>query len=118
MVSVNEARAQASVDRQSRSRYLQISADLAPKVGIGDIAQSFATKFSDGEFKLPMGVRYVMVGESENFEELTTSLIFVSRVRRDFYLLGPCKLVRSFVTPFTIILTLPLSLCGAFILRC
>ena len=112
---VKETRAQASIDRQSRTRFIQISADLAPNVGIGDITAEFDKLFKEGEFKLPPGVRYALVGESENFEELATSLIFVLSLGILFIYLVLASLYESFVTPVTVILTLPLALCGAFI---
>lgn len=112
---VKETRAQASIDRQNRTRYIQISADLAPNVGIGDITNDFAKLFADGEFKLPPGVRYALVGESENFEELATSLGFVLTLAITFIYLVLSSLYESFVTPITVIVTLPLALCGAFV---
>ncbi len=112
---VNETRAQASIDRQSRSRYIQISADLAPNVGVGDITDDFKKLFTEGEFKTPPGVRYALVGESENFEELASSLIFVLGLGIMFIYLVLASLYESFVTPVTVILTLPLALCGAFV---
>jgi HAE1 family hydrophobic/amphiphilic exporter-1 len=60
-------------------------------------------------------MRYVFVGESENFEELSASLIFVLSLAIMFIFLVLSSLYESFITPMTIILTLPLALCGAFL---
>jgi HAE1 family hydrophobic/amphiphilic exporter-1 len=115
VAEVKEARAQASIDRQSRTRYIQIGADLAPNVGIGDIVSELDQLFKNGDYKLPNGVRNVLVGDSENFEELATSLQFVLLLGITFVYLVLASLYESFVTPITVILTLPLALCGAFV---
>ena len=55
----------------------------------------------------------MLVGDSENFEELATSLQFVLLLDSTFIYLVLASLYESFVTPITVILTLPLALCGA-----
>ncbi|HYX38704.1 MAG TPA: efflux RND transporter permease subunit [Oligoflexus sp.] len=115
VADIREGRAQASIDRQSRSRYIQISADLAAGVGIGDITADLTKILQEGDLKIPTGMRFVFVGESENFEELSSSLIFVLGLAIMFIFLVLSSLYESFITPMTIILTLPLALCGAFL---
>ena len=65
--------------------------------------------------KLPVGVRYVLTGQSENYAELASSLLLVLGLAVMFIYLVLSSLYESFVTPMTIIMTLPLALCGAFI---
>ena len=115
VAAVKETRAQASIDRQNRSRYIQISADLAPDAGIGDVVTDIEKKLKNGEFKLPPGTSYAFIGESENFAELAESMVFVLILAVTFIYLVLSSLYESFITPLTIIFTLPLALCGAFV---
>ncbi len=115
VAQVKESRAQASIDRQNRSRYIQISADLDPKAGIGDVVSDLNKILTEGDLKLPPGTTFAMIGASENFEELAESMVFVLILGITFIYLVLASLYESFVTPFTIILTLPLALCGAFV---
>ncbi len=115
VTKIKEERAQASIDRQDRSRYIAVTADLAPKAGIGDIMKDLEKYFAEGDLKLPSGVTYALIGEGENFAELSESMTFVLILAVTFIYLVLSSLYESFVTPITIILTLPLSLCGAFI---
>jgi HAE1 family hydrophobic/amphiphilic exporter-1 len=113
--SMTETRAQASIDRQNRSRYIQISAGLDPKAGIGDVVADLDKLLTKGDLKLPPGTTYALIGQSENFAELAESMVFVLLLGITFIYLVLSSLYESFITPFTIILTLPLALCGAFV---
>ena len=109
-----EATGPANITRQDRGRYYQISADIAaagPGMGaaIQDINKIFAT-----EIKLPEGMSYKFVGQAENFGELISSMAIASGLGILFIYLVLASLYESFVTPFTIMLVLPLAMCGAF----
>ena len=66
------------------------------------------------ELKLPEGMSYKFVGQAENFGELITSMAIASGLGIVFIYLVLASLYESFVTPFTIMLVLPLALSGAF----
>lgn len=105
----------ATINRQDRGRYISIGADIAPGgPGMGgameDIAKFFAT-----ESKLPPGMSYGFVGQAENFKELIGSMIVATLLAVIFIYLVLASLYESFITPFTIMLVLPLAICGAFI---
>jgi HAE1 family hydrophobic/amphiphilic exporter-1 len=109
-----QATGPANITRQDRGRYYQISADIAaagPGMGaaISDINKIFAT-----EIKLPEGMSYKFVGQAENFGELVSSMAMASGLGILFIYLVLASLYESFVTPFTIMLVLPLAMCGAF----
>ncbi len=115
VADVKETVAQASIDRQNRSRYIQIAADLAAGAGIGDIVNDIEKAMKSGDLKLPAGVNYAFIGESENFAELADSMGIVLVLAITFIYLVLSSLYESFITPLTIIATLPLALCGAFV---
>lgn len=106
----------ASIDRENRGRYIQISADLAPNGpgmggAIADINKWLGPK---GELELPPGVTYRFVGQAENFQELITNMIMAMGLGLIFIYLVLSSLYESFFTPFAIMLVIPLAACGAF----
>lgn len=104
----------ANITRQDRARYYQISGDIAPNgPGMGgamaEVQRLFAT-----EIKLPEGMSYRFVGQAENFGEMISSMAIASGLGILFIYLVLASLYESFITPFTIMLVLPLAMCGAF----
>lgn len=104
----------ANITRQDRSRYYQISADIAPDgPGMGG-AMEDVQKYFEGEGKLPEDMSYRFVGQAENFGEMIGSMAIASGLGILFIYLVLASLYESFITPFTIMLVLPLAMCGAF----
>jgi HAE1 family hydrophobic/amphiphilic exporter-1 len=68
-----------------------------------------------GELKLPEGMRYGFVGLAENFQELNDSMATAMMFGVLFIFLVLASLYESFVTPFTIMLALPLAICGSLV---
>jgi HAE1 family hydrophobic/amphiphilic exporter-1 len=104
----------ANITRQDRARYYQISADIAadgPGMGgaMSDIGRIMGT-----EIKMPEGTTYKFSGQAENFAEMITSMAVASGLGILFIYLVLASLYESFITPFTIMLVLPLAICGAF----
>jgi HAE1 family hydrophobic/amphiphilic exporter-1 len=104
----------ANITRQDRARYYQISADIAadgPGMGgaMADVQKIFAE-----EIKLPEGMSYRFSGQAENFGEMISSMAIASGLGILFIYLVLASLYESFITPFTIMLVLPLAVCGAF----
>lgn len=104
----------ANINRQDRGRYIQISADIAPDgPGMGGAIQDIHRIFKD-EIKLPGNMKYQFVGQAENFAELITNMMIAAALGILFIYFVLASLYESFVTPFTIMLVLPLAACGAF----
>ena len=104
----------ANINRQDRGRYIQISADVAPNgPGMGG-AITDIKRILDEELKLPSNMRYQFVGQAENFQELMVNMIVAGGLGIMFIYFVLASLYESFVTPFTIMLVLPLAMCGAF----
>jgi hydrophobic/amphiphilic exporter-1 (mainly G- bacteria), HAE1 family len=107
----------ATISRQDRGRYIQIVADIksgGPGMGAAmkDIDEWLK---SDPELKLPDGMRYVYVGQAESFQELIESLVIAVALAILFTFLVLSSLYESFITPFSIMLVLPLAISGAFV---
>lgn len=104
------------INRQDRSRYVQIQADIAPGGGMGNVMNDLVHDMTTpGEFQLPTGLRYVFVGQAENFQELNDSITTALMFGVLFIFLVLASLYESFVTPFTIMLALPLAMCGSLV---
>jgi len=105
----------ASIDRQDRGRYIQISADLAHDgPGLGAVIDDVKTMF-EKDIQLPDGMRYRFVGQAESFKEMLDNMVLAAALAILFIFLVLASLYESFVTPFTIMLVLPLAASGAFI---
>ena len=105
----------ATINRQDRGRYIQITASLAPKIGLGNLIDDFQKKFSeDGDLKMPSDVRFSFSGDSENMQDMISSMNNALLLSIVFIYLILTSLYESFVVPFTILLALPLAFCGAF----
>jgi HAE1 family hydrophobic/amphiphilic exporter-1 len=106
----------ASINRQDRGRLIQLSADITPGAGIGDVINDLRKDFaSQGEYKLPSGMRFAFPGQGENFEELGSSIPVAMGFGVLFIFLVLASLYESFITPFTIMLALPLAFCGSMV---
>ncbi len=104
----------AAINRQDRGRYIQLSADIAPGgPGMGAAMEDIG-KLLESDLKLPPGIRYSYVGQAENFKELASGMAMAALLAVLFVYLVLASLYESFVTPFTIMLVLPLAACGAF----
>ncbi|RYZ88489.1 MAG: efflux RND transporter permease subunit, partial [Proteobacteria bacterium] len=111
---VDEAQGPTTINRQDRVRYIQISGDINPKgSGMGGAIDD-VKKLLDVEHPLPAGMRYKFVGQAENFQELLINVVVAMGLGVMFIYMVLASLYESFVTPFTIMLVLPLAACGAF----
>ena len=113
--SLNKTTGPASINRENKERYINISADLNPNGPgmsqvISDIHQLFKT-----EIKLEPGMRYDFMGQSESFGELIHNMIIALVLGLLFIYLVLASLYESFILPITIMLVIPLAIVGAFI---
>jgi HAE1 family hydrophobic/amphiphilic exporter-1 len=115
VASAVEAQGPSKITRQDRSRYIQISADITPGYGMGDVMNQLSTAIKD-DVHLPDDMSYTYVGQAESFQELGDSMATAMLFGVLFIFLILSSLYESFVTPFTIMLALPLAICGSFVL--
>lgn len=105
----------SKVTRQNRARYVQINGDIAPGSGFADILKDVERMLTvDEDTKLPPGFDFVFVGQAENFQELGQNMMMAMLLGIIFIYFVLASLYESFITPFTIMLALPLAICGSF----
>jgi HAE1 family hydrophobic/amphiphilic exporter-1 len=127
----------SKITRMDRSRYVQLEADIAPGAGLGDLMnevstiliQEFNVAPATGSASMPASaytlaadnqnlnraVRFDFIGQAENFKELGQSMVIAMGAGILFILLVLASLYESFITPFTIMLALPLAICGSIV---
>ncbi|MBF0208285.1 MAG: efflux RND transporter permease subunit [Oligoflexia bacterium] len=105
----------ANIERQDRGRSVSVLADIAPTgPGLGGVMTDIKNIFKD-EIKLPPGMRYSFSGQADSFTELGYNIGVAALLGTLFIFLVLASLYESFVTPFAIMLVLPLAACGAFL---
>jgi len=107
-------RGPATIDRQDRGRYIQFTGDIARGKGLGDVIGD-VDRWIARDKPLPAGVRHAYSGTAENFKELGSSMLIAISTGILFMFLVLASLYESFITPFAILLALPLAVCGAFL---
>ncbi len=115
VASLVEVKGPTTILRENRTRYIQLSADIVPGgAGLGGAMKELNELFK-GELKPPAGLSFSFVGEAERFAELMTNMLVSLGLGMMFIYLVLASLFGSFLTPFTIMLVIPLAACGAFI---
>lgn len=105
----------SKINRQDRIRYIQLQADITPGHGMGDLMDNLTKDLTSGDLKLPDGFTFAYVGQAENFKELGASMVIAMGAGILFIFLVLASLYESFITPFTIMLALPLAVCGSMV---
>lgn len=109
-----QTRGPAIVTRQDRGRFIQVVADLTPGSSQADVLNDIERILRD-DLKLPANMSYTFVGASENFQDMGRQMTFAFALGVVLIYLVLASLYESFITPLTIMLALPLALCGAFL---
>ncbi len=104
----------STINRRDRTRYVQITADLAPGAGLGDAMEDMRRLFAT-ELKLKPGMWYQFAGLGDEFDQMTHGMTLAALLAILFIYLVLASLYESFVTPLAIMLALPLAVCGAFV---
>jgi HAE1 family hydrophobic/amphiphilic exporter-1 len=104
----------ATIQRENRARTIQISADLNPQgPGMSAIMQD-APKILNDELKMPEGMKFGFSGQAERFAELIRNMAMAMGLGILFIYFVLASLYESFITPFAIMIVLPLAAIGAF----
>lgn len=109
-----QTRGPAVVNRQDRGRFIQVVADLTPGASQADVLDDIE-KALHSELKIPANMSFAFVGSSENFQDMGRQMTIAFSLGVLLIYLVLASLYESFITPFTIMLALPLALCGAFL---
>jgi multidrug efflux pump len=112
LVALHETVAPKELNRFNQFRSATITGNVAPGYSLGE-ALNFLE--STAQRVLPTTVRYDFSGESREFKEAGSSLLFVFVLALGFIFLVLAAQFESFVDPLIIMLTVPLSMTGALL---
>lgn len=104
----------SQINRQNKGRYIQVSGNIAKGGALGTISAEIE-KIIKTELPPPQGVDYAFQGQADDFKELIENMLLAIFLGVTFIYLVLASLYESFITPFTILLALPLAMTGAFI---
>jgi HAE1 family hydrophobic/amphiphilic exporter-1 len=106
----------SQINRANKARYIQVNSGLGGSGSLGEIInESTRLMESDPELKLPPGMTYRFRGQAEDFQELLANMLMAMLLGIIFIYLVLASLYESFITPLTILLALPLAICGAMV---
>lgn len=109
-----EALGYSQINRQNKNRYVQVSANLSKGGALGNISAEVA-EILKTELKPPPGVDYKFQGQADDFNDLIANMLLAIFLGVTFIYLVLASLYESFITPFSILLALPLAMTGAFL---
>ncbi|MEQ1879225.1 MAG: efflux RND transporter permease subunit, partial [Bdellovibrionia bacterium] len=103
-----------SISRENGLREIQIYGDLVTGgPGLSSVMKEVESAMAK-DIKLPRGVHYNFSGQAQDFNDLIKNMVLAVLLGLVFIYLVLASLYESFLTPFTIMLVLPLAACGAF----
>lgn len=106
----------SQINRSNKSRFVNIGANLGPDGNLGSATAELERLLKeDPEFKLPPEISYRFRGQAEDFKDLMTNMVLAMLLGVIFIYLVLASLYESFITPFSILLALPLAICGAMV---
>lgn len=112
LVRVEESVAPKELNRFNQFRSATITGNIAPGYSLGE---GLAALEAAAARVLPAELRYDYNGESREFREAGSSLVFVFVLALGFIYLVLAAQFESFVDPLIIMLTVPLSMTGALL---
>lgn len=104
----------SQINRQNKGRYIQVSANLAKGGALGTVSAE-VEKIIKTELPPPKGIDYAFKGQADDFKELIANMLLAIFLGVTFIYLVLASLYESFITPFAILLALPLAMTGAFL---
>jgi multidrug efflux pump len=112
LVTVRESVAPKSLNHFNRIRAVTITATLAPGYTLG---QALASMQETARKVLPPTAQTDLNGQSREFRDSSTDIYFVFMLALAFIYLVLSAQFESFIDPFVIMLTVPLSMTGALL---
>ncbi|MFP5519485.1 MAG: efflux RND transporter permease subunit [Bdellovibrionia bacterium] len=110
----DETKGFSQINRQNKSRFIKVSGNLGKDGSLGTITTEIE-KLLKTELKPPAGIEYRFQGQAEDFKDLIANMLVAIFLGVVFIYLVLASLYESFITPFTILLALPLAMTGAFV---
>ena len=104
----------ASIERMNRGRFIELTSGITPGVGLNQVMAEYIERMTNGDLKLEPGVNLNLGGDAEDMAKLMTSTMVAVGFGLLVIYLILSSLYESFITPVTIMLSLPLAISGAF----
>ncbi len=112
LVSVQEEAGPVQIDRYNRGRQITILSNLQRDQKVLGEATTELARFAQ-EVGMPPGYSFGFAGQAENMKESFASLLFALFLAVIIVYMVLASQFESFIHPFTIMLSLPLSVVGA-----
>jgi HAE1 family hydrophobic/amphiphilic exporter-1 len=110
-----ESETPAAIEREDRKPFIEVDAELDPHgKGLAVALDKTKELFASGRLELPPGVQYEFSGQTKDFQDLLANVILAGALSILAMYLVLASLYESFFVPFSIMLVLPLAICGAF----
>ncbi len=114
VATAKESKGYSQINRQNKGRFIAVTANLGPNGQLGD-ASAEIERILTTELKPPAGITYKFEGQAQDFKDLIANMAIALGLGILFIYLVLSSLYESFITPFTILLALPLAISGAFL---
>ena len=101
-----------SITRDSQTRYMTVSAEIAAGYNIGLVGDAVKEKLKD--YQLPKGYSVEMTGEDETIADAMGQLYLMLTLALVFMYLIMVAQFQSLLSPFIIMFTVPLAFTGGF----
>jgi hydrophobe/amphiphile efflux-1 (HAE1) family protein len=101
----------SQINRQNKGRFIAITANLGPGGQLGNISTAIDDMIKT-ELPVPQGISYSFEGQARDFQDLIGNMAMAMGLGVIFIYLVLCSLYESFITPFAILLALPLAISG------
>lgn len=103
----------SQINRQNKGRFIALSANLGHDGQIGGATAEIEKIIK--EDPPPLGITHQFEGQAQDFIDLMSNMLIAVGLGVLLIYLVLASLYESFITPFTILLALPLAISGAFI---
>lgn len=113
IAQTKETTGYSQINRQNKGRFIALTANLSAKGNLGN-ATTEIEKLLTTTLKPPVGITYNFEGQAKDFKDLMVNMAVALGFGVLFIYLVLASLYESFVTPFAILLALPLAISGAF----
>jgi hydrophobic/amphiphilic exporter-1 (mainly G- bacteria), HAE1 family len=115
IATAEEQSSYSQINRLNKGRYILIDGNLGPGGNLGNITKDIErlTK-EDPQFKMPDGITAEFLGQAEDFKDLMKNMVLAMGLGVLLIYFVLSSLYESFITPFSILVALPLAMTGAF----
>lgn len=101
----------SQINRQNKGRYIMVTGNLDAGASLDSIMKQTEDLVKTNT--PPPGIETSFLGQAQDLQDLLTNMLMAILLGVIFIYLVLASLYESFITPFTILLALPLAVCGA-----